>query len=123
MMYFEIDGHNALKQALERMCAELSTEDVPETAVFDSKVVASELVNNALRYGGGRAYFSAERTGDEIRICVRSEIAFRPPERSVCSDTDAERGRGLFLVDALAVRRAYSEKEGVIAVLSAKERT
>ncbi len=117
MMYFEIDGYNALKQALHRMCEAFIAAHVPEGAVFDSKVVANELLTNALHHGGGRAYFTVERSGNEIRIAVRSENEFRPPERSVCSGEDAERGRGLYLVDALASRRIYSEKDGICVIL------
>ena len=117
MMYFEIDGHSALKAALKEMCAELAEENVPAGKVFDSKLALNELVINALRYGGGRAYVSAEMRKGEIRITVRSEIAYCPPEESVCPDARAEHGRGLYLVDALCTSRAYSEQEGICIVL------
>ena len=116
-MYFEIDGHSALKAALKEMCAELAEENVPAGKVFDSKLALNELVINALRYGGGRAYVSAERRRGEIRITVRSEIAYRPPEESFCPDTRAERGRGMYLVDALCSTRVYNETEGICVVL------
>ena len=117
-MDFEIDNFSALKEALRRMCAELSEGDVPDGVVFESKVVANELLVNALQYGGGRAYFNVRREEGTIRIAVRGERAFCPPERAVCSDADAERGRGLFLVDALSARRTYSESEGTIVILT-----
>ncbi len=123
-MKFEIDGYNALKEALHLICAALFAENVPEGAVFDSKVVANELIVNALRYGGGRAYVSVQSGDGEIRIAVRGANAFRPPEKTECSAADAERGRGLFLVDALSLRRAYSDDEGIIVTLgTGAERT
>ena len=117
MMYFEIDGYAALRAALDKLCAELTRGKVPAGKVFDSKLALNELVINALRYGGGRAYVSAERRGQEIRITVRSEIAYCPPEESVCPDSGATRGRGMYLVDALCASRAYNEEEGICIIL------
>ncbi len=112
-MYFEIDDYNALRTALKRMCAGLAAEDVPDETVFDSKLVADELLSNVLQHGGGRAYFSAVRVGDEIKLAVRSENRYCPPETSNCAGVFEECGRGLFLVDRFSVRRDYTEVEGI----------
>ena len=113
MMYFEIDDFNALREALHKMCVQFSAERIPDDAVFNSKLVADELLSNVLQHGGGRAYFAAMREGDEIKLSVRGENGYRPPEKSVCADVFAERGRGLFLVDRYCVRREFSELEGI----------
>ncbi len=112
-----IEDGNALKRALHEMCERLRADMVPEAAVFDCKVVAHELIENALQYGGGKAYFSYERAGRELRVTVRSEISFRPPDVIVRADVEAERGRGLYLVDALSASRKFSEKEGICAII------
>ena len=112
-MYFEIDDFNALHEAVHQMCMQFSAERIPDDAVFNSKLVADELLSNVLRHGGGRAYFQAAREGDEIRICVRGSNGYRPPESSVCADVLAESGRGLFLVDNYCVRREFNEREGI----------
>lgn len=117
MMIVQIDNYNALKTALRRVTAELFAEDDPDGAVFDSKLVINELVTNALRYGGGSALLAVEREGEELRVSVRGKKGFRPPEKSICSDASSERGRGLFLVDALCVSRDYSEEDGVRVVI------
>lgn len=117
MMFFEIDDYNALKAALDKMCASFRDEAIPEGAVFDCKLVARELLSNALRYGGGSATLTFERSGDEIRISVKSAVEFEPPKTSVCSDVTAERGRGLYLVDALSAARLYSEEQGICVVV------
>ncbi len=108
----------ALKAEIARMCGALEEMGVPENAVFSSRVVAHELLTNALEYGGGEAVFSFLKEGDEITICVRAKRAFRPPEKAARAELYAERGRGLFLVDALSVRRDYSEEAGIIAVIA-----
>ncbi len=114
-MYFEIDDYNALREALQKMS--LALRELSEETVFNSKLVATELLSNVLQHGGGRAIFRVEKTGDEIRICVQSENKYRPPEKSVCADLYAERGRGLFLVDAYCERRTYSDEDGITVFL------
>lgn len=114
MMRFEIDNFTALRGTLLKICAEM--DGVPEDTVFDCKLVIDELVANVLRHGGGKAYLSVE-IRDRIRISVRGENNFRPPEKSTLSPLDSERGRGLYLVDALVAARTYSEEEGITVLL------
>ncbi len=116
-MNCQVDDFRTLKEALEKMCAALKRDAVPDNAVFDCKVVACELLSNALRYGGGAAMFGAEKRENEVVIRVRSANAFRPPEHTVCSAAEEEGGRGLYLVDALTVSRTYSEKDGVCVIV------
>lgn len=113
----KISDHATLKAEVARMCAALGEMGVPESAVFSSRVVAHELLTNALQYGGGVAQFSFRMTGDEIAISVRAERAFEPPKTIARADLYAERGRGLYLVDALSKRREYTREEGVCAFI------
>ena len=112
-MIFEIDGYNALRLALHEMSRSLKGDNLSDGTVFNCKLVADELVSNALQYGGGSARFSFERCGDIVKIAVKSANEFRPPEVSSCSESFAERGRGLFLVDAVSEERRYSRQEGI----------
>lgn len=112
-MYFEIDDYNTLRAALNEMCSAFSCAKMSEETVFDSKLVAAELLSNVLQHGGGRAVFLAERVGDEIRLCVKGENGYRPPEKSACADVLSESGRGLYLVDRFCERRDYTPQEGI----------
>lgn len=112
-MIFEIDGYNALRSALHKMCLSLREERLSEGTVFNCKLVADELLSNALQYGGGSAVFAFERRGDSVRIVVKSANDFQPLEESACSPVYEERGRGLFLVDAVSENRLYSKEEGI----------
>lgn len=118
-MKFEIDSFGALREALLHITREIAEMGVSEGTVFDCKLVVDELVSNVLQHGGGRAQLVVE-CGENIRIAVRGQRRYIPPERSVCSPVDAEHGRGLFLVDALTLTRGYSHEEGIFAVLPIK---
>ncbi len=113
-MRFEIESFAALKETLRKVCEKM--DGVPESIMFDCKLVIDELVSNVLRHGGGRAYLKVEKT-DLIKISVRGENLFRPPEKSTLSPADAERGRGLYLVDALVSSRTYSEEDGITVII------
>lgn len=116
-MYFEIGDHNALKDALNQICGQLERDEISPDAVFAVRLVGNELLSNVLQHGGGRAYFTVSRAGEEIRLSVRADREFRPPRTSVCSAVDEECGRGLFLVDAYCVSRRYSEEDGICVVI------
>lgn len=119
-MYFEIDDYNALERALNQMSNALARE-VSEDAVFTCRLVASELLSNVLQHGGGRAFFRAEKRGSRVLISVRGEEEFCPPEASTLAPVDAERGRGLFLVDFYCEKRTYCKEEGIRVEINVKE--
>ncbi len=106
-----IEDFPAMKEAVAAMRALL--EGASEDLVFESMLVARELITNALRYGGGRAYFTYDVEKGYLRIAVRSENGFRPPAEVPRASVDAESGRGLFLVDSLSEKRDYDEKLGI----------
>ncbi len=117
-----IEDYKSMRGALEEMCRTLRTvPGMTETALFDSRLIATELLSNVLRHGGGRALFAFACEGGEVRITVRDENKFRPPETSEPATVTAESGRGLFLVDALSEKRDYTEECGIRVVLRIKE--
>uniref|UniRef100_A0AAU2VSB8 ATP-binding protein n=1 Tax=Streptomyces sp. NBC_00008 TaxID=2903610 RepID=A0AAU2VSB8_9ACTN len=68
-----------------------------------AEVVASELITNALRHArGGPITAGVELNGKALRIAV-TDTSFAVPEVGL-PDTEAESGRGLFLVTTLADR-------------------
>ncbi len=121
-MYYEIDDFNALRRALHDMCDTLQRRFVCEQTVFDCKLVASELLSNVLQHGGGRAFCTVSLDGGVLRMSVRGEREYRPPERSVCAPTHSESGRGLFLVDCVSESRTYSSEEGISVIVRVKYR-
>lgn len=116
-MRFEACCYEDLRASLRTVCDDLLGKGVAENTVFDSRLVIFELVSNIFQHGGGKAFVTVEADSRAIGISVRGERAFRPPEKSECSPVDAERGRGLFLVDAVASGRSYSEEKGVCVTL------
>ena len=120
-MYFEIDNYNALREALHTLCSGLVQRDVPPETVYDSKLVADELLSNALRHGVGKAFFSVAVEGDVISLSVRSLHAFRPPDESILVSLESESGRGLYLVDRIVETRGYSEEAGTSVIIRIKK--
>ncbi len=113
-MKFVIEDYAALKAALGEMVRELETCG---EVCFNGKLVAMELLSNVLQHGGGKAYFSYAIDDAALTITVRGENGFRPPEKSELADTMSESGRGLYLIDAIADKRSYSERDGICVVL------
>lgn len=112
-MEFEIVDYNAMRDALHTMCEEMQRCSIPEQGIFDCKLVACELLSNVLQHGGGKAYLHAELKGGVAFLHVRAEREWRPPDESECSSVESERGRGLFLVDAVCESRSYSPEQGI----------
>ncbi|WP_053175542.1 ATP-binding protein [Nonomuraea sp. SBT364] len=70
-----------------------------ERAAFDTTLVVSELVTNAMRHGGGALQLRLLRHGPEV-ACVVTDYSPAPPSPAG-ADVFAEYGRGLRLVEAL----------------------
>jgi len=76
----------------------------------DAALVVSELVTNAVRHAGSASLMVVNRTDGGIRVEVRDEGPGAPVHDS--SDTDAEHGRGLMIVSALATAWGVEDDDG-----------
>ena len=114
-MIFEIESHLAMREALDDFCRYLVSNGVSPERVFDSKLVATELVGNVLRHSKGVAKLCGEITEEFIELIVLSSVPFVPPIRSEKAELYAESGRGLFLVDSVCEER-FSTGDGGIKV-------
>ncbi len=112
-MYYEVDDFKALDEALKDICGCLKDLLLCEQTVFDCRLIASELLSNALEHGGGKAVCRVSLDGGILRVSVKDATPFAPPRKTVCPDVTSERGRGLFLVDRVGESRSYSEQEGI----------
>ena len=82
--------------------------------VDTGELLASELVTNALRYGGGSSQIVVIYNG----VCIRLEVTDRGPggaERQSPRLEDVG-GRGLLLVDAMASRGGAAPVDGAHVV-------
>ncbi len=114
-MQFDIKDYADFKIAVDTFCSFLSNHSVSEEKVFDSKLIVHELIGNVLQHSGGSAFLRVEIEDGSIHIAVRAEKVFQPPEKGARPSTNAERGRGIFLVDELSERRTFT-KNGEILV-------
>ncbi len=67
----------------------------------DASLVATELVTNGLRHGGGPDSITITATGRHLRIAVADRAPQRPPRRQY-RELTAEGGRGIALVEGVA---------------------
>lgn len=81
------------------LCA---TASVGPRAVETAVLLVTELVSNAIQHGGGSALVDADVDGSRLRVCVADSDP-RLPSAALAA-IDAERGRGLLLVEALSSR-------------------
>jgi anti-sigma regulatory factor (Ser/Thr protein kinase) len=98
----------AARRFIANICnaAELAEEDCALAALL-----TSELVTNAVRYGGSRAVIDAQTPGGVLRVSVRDDNPALPVVGAKPEFTK-EGGRGLQVVDALASRWGVEEAAG-----------
>jgi anti-sigma regulatory factor (Ser/Thr protein kinase) len=77
---------------------------VPDAVVDDTKLVATELVNNAVIHGEGRITLRAEVRVDAVRVEVVDEGTGKAPKIRRQARTGDPGGRGLRIVEAVAMR-------------------
>ncbi len=82
-----------VRRVLEGWCLEAIEPEV--------SLLATELVTNGLRHGGGSRALALSRRAERLRISVTDNDPVRSPRRQGPSRT-AEGGRGLALVEAMA---------------------
>lgn len=112
-MIFEIENYETMQSAITQFCRFLNELSVSPESVFDSKLVASELVGNVLRHSNGRATLRGEVQNGFIELTVLSTEQYTPPTQSRKAEVYAESGRGLFLVDAVCERRSLTDEGGI----------
>ncbi len=115
-MRIEVKTYDDLQRAVSMLTAFLSEQKLSAEKVFDGKLVAVELLGNALQHSGGGAVFQVEITDGYLHITVRGDKEFCPPTESFCPKCHAERGRGLFLVDSVCETRSYQDGEILVRI-------
>ena len=113
-MEFIVQDMTTLKAAVDAMCTFLKEQGVEEDCLFNSRLVANELLGNALKHAKATAKLFYELKDGQLHVTVCSSVAYTPPQKSVCSGVFAEHGRGLFLVDSVCVERILTETGGIL---------
>ncbi len=71
-------------------------------------LVTSELIGNAVRHGSPPLSYDVALDGEDVLVVVEDCDQHPPADGQHCSPLDAEGGRGLFLVTALARRWGWT---------------
>ena len=101
-----------IRAAIERVLAPYLAPD----ALADVLLAAGEAVANAIKHGGGSVEIRVEVTERSVRVCVRdSGPGFDPvklEQARLPSPSDAESGRGLYIIRQTADRAAVTVDDG-----------
>ena len=116
-MQFRIVDKTSLQYAIHELCAHLREEGIAESNIFDSRLVANELLGNVFKHSGGEAQLAVEIKEEIIQITMHSTVPFQTPKVTVCSDVYAEHGRGLFLVDKVSLKRMNLPDGGICVLI------
>lgn len=119
-MQFRIVDKTSLQYAVQQLCAHLREEGIAESKIFDSRLVANELLGNVFKHSNGEAQLAVEIKQESIRLTIHSTVPFQWPEKPVCSDVYAEHGRGLFLVDKVSMQRIHLPDGGICVLICRK---
>ena len=119
-MLIEVKNQAVLQQALDELCAFLLASNISSDLIFDSKLVACELLSNVLLHANGNAKLKGEIKNGFIELKVFSPVTFVFPQKRSCPEALAEHGRGLFLVDSVCGQRVYSEQDGIRVLIEIK---
>ena len=113
-MVYEIYDYDGFKMAIDEICAILSSHAIPLEKVYDCRLISHELIGNVLQHSGGGAQLRVELKEEYLLICVKAERVYQPPKKSECPANNAERGRGLYLVDSFSAERTFSDDGEII---------
>lgn len=108
-MKIEVENRLMLKSALYALCEFLTDNGVSKERVFDSKLIASELVGNIFTHSTGKASMEIELLDGFVELEIGSTAPFTPPKETKLVEVLSEHGRGLYLVDALCYERLQTE--------------
>ena len=82
-MVFKVKDYTAMQEALAALCAFLEGEKVPKEKVFDAKLIACELMGNALKYAGGETGVESEVKDGYIELMIYAKRFFALPKKVV----------------------------------------
>ncbi len=112
-MIVDVKNYETMQGALEALCSFLRAHGVSSDCIFDSKLVACELLGNVLRHADGQAKLQGEIKDGFLELKILTAKVFPIIEKSVCVDVLSEHGRGLFLVQEVCEHRVFTEDDGV----------
>lgn len=112
-MFYEVKNKDTLQAALRSLCAFLQEKNIPQSAIFDCRLVACELLGNVLRHAQGTAKLFGTINDEFVELKIQSQDTFFP-KKTVCAEVYAENGRGLFLVENAVENELYCEEDGLL---------
>ena len=110
-MFVDVNDLTTVHAAMQALCDYLVKENIPPECVFDSRLVASELLGNVLRHGKGKARLHLRIEENKVELKIESDSVFY--QKTPCAELYAEGGRGLFLVENICKEEIFKEEDGL----------
>ena len=104
-MRFVMYDYASFKTAMDNLRLFLLENALSQECIFNSKLIATELLGNVLQHSDGKASITVDVEDEVVVLQILSEKPFLPtlPKTLKKPEVSAERGRGLYLVDCLSV--------------------
>ena len=113
MVVFRVVNPSEIQNQLEKLAEYLLSVGISGDQIFESKLVACELLANVLCHAKEETGLQGEVKDGFIEMKILSKTPFELPQKITCSDIFCERGRGLFLVKELCEGQVFSEIGGI----------
>ncbi len=103
MITFKLDNLKNMNAQLKAFAEFLRLNDIADDDIFMSRLVSCELITNVIRHSGEAAFFTGELLVDRIAITVAADGQKDFELSPSAPDVFAESGRGLYIVNRIAL--------------------
>jgi anti-sigma regulatory factor (Ser/Thr protein kinase) len=101
MFYSKICSIEKIRDVLNNMQTFVEARTSNEDSIFNSRLVACELVTNILKHSKCAAKLQVSFINEKLQIIVESECCFNAEAKSEMPDTTQPFGRGLYIINTL----------------------
>lgn len=116
MISFKVENLKNMNAQLKVFAEFLRGQDISDEAIFLSRLVSCELLTNVIRHSGEIAEFTGELLSDRISITVWAEGQEDFDLAPDIPDVFAEGGRGLYIVNSIALGGIERGEKGELRV-------
>ena len=121
MISFKVEDLSDMNASLKEFVDLLESENVDADCVFDSHLIACELISNVLKHCKEAAHFCGYLTGEEVVISVHGESSVGVIPAPTLPEALAESGRGLYIINAVSGGNVTVQGNEVKVIIKRKQ--